>query len=106
MASKQKGNLEYNNNAERAVLLMRSSGVHKTIHKGINLKGDDAGALMFADYGICCIHEFDNMDIKNQIWGQRLLFGKLWSGAANNNHYESLYTSNFLAHLITTNVPS
>ncbi|KAH0943022.1 hypothetical protein HID58_002659 [Brassica napus] len=24
------------------------------------------------------------------IWGQRLLFGKLWSGAANNNHYESL----------------
>ncbi|CAN7111485.1 unnamed protein product [Brassica rapa subsp. narinosa] len=41
---------------------------------GVKAEGKSrAGALMFADYGICCIHEFDNMDIKNQVSDHQFL---------------------------------
>ncbi|CAN7083499.1 unnamed protein product [Brassica oleracea var. botrytis] len=41
---------------------------------GIKAEGKSrAGALMFADYGICCVHVFDDMDIKNQVSDHQFL---------------------------------
>ncbi|WZZ64441.1 hypothetical protein YC2023_075811 [Brassica napus] len=37
------------------------------------MKNLQAGALMFADYGICCVHVFDDMDIKNQVSDHQFL---------------------------------